>query len=233
MTLEYATREGARTGAALANGIDRSSTASQVDDEVVAARPAGPDRRTAPQVDLSHVTEIRIYDADANGDEQGLGRRLAARATGRRSTASRSSSSSHSGNWDACTRAERRLRADRLDRRRRSPTTTSYVTPLGSAARARPATPSLHDERPHRHGPQPRLTERAATHERSPTTRRPDEATRPATRGQSWPDPGHLRGRDHAPADGWPPLVIDVSLVLGQLPEASSAQPTPRPWPAP
>ena len=70
MTLEYATREGARTGAALANG-STAFDCSKVDDEVVAAVQRVL-TQNGSQVDLSHVTGIRIYDADANGDEQGL-----------------------------------------------------------------------------------------------------------------------------------------------------------------
>ena len=90
MTMEYATREGARTGAALANG-SAAFDCSLVDDEVVAAVQRVL-TQGGSQVDLSHVTEIRIYDADANGAEQGLVD-VWNRARGQRSKACRSSSS--------------------------------------------------------------------------------------------------------------------------------------------
>ena len=70
MTMEYATREGARTGAALANGSD-AFDCSVVDDEVVASVQRVL-TQNGSQIDLKHVNEIRIYDADANGDEHGL-----------------------------------------------------------------------------------------------------------------------------------------------------------------
>lgn len=72
LTLEYATREGARVGAALADGTNEvpcdPSQPENVDDIVVAAV-----QRviTSPgsQVPPSQVTEIRIYKADVLGNE--------------------------------------------------------------------------------------------------------------------------------------------------------------------
>ncbi len=72
LTLEYATREGARVGAALADGTDSvpcaASDPENVDDIIIAAV-----QRviTSPgsQVPPGQVTEIRIYKADLNGNE--------------------------------------------------------------------------------------------------------------------------------------------------------------------
>jgi hypothetical protein len=78
MTLEYATREGARTGAALNNGLNNGTGELQcngsddqnVDNQVVAAvqrvlTGAG------SAVKIGQVGEIHIYQADANGQETG------------------------------------------------------------------------------------------------------------------------------------------------------------------
>ncbi len=68
LTMEYASREGARVGAALANGTDQFPCA-KVDDQVIAAV-----QRvlvaSGSQIDLSQVKEIRIYNANnVNGNE--------------------------------------------------------------------------------------------------------------------------------------------------------------------
>lgn len=65
LTLEYATREGARTGSAIANGT--VATCAKVDDEIIASVQRVLD--AAGSVDLSHVTEIHIYKASATGQE--------------------------------------------------------------------------------------------------------------------------------------------------------------------
>lgn len=69
ITLEYSSREGARVGAAMANGSTTYPCAT-VDDQVVAAV-----QRviTSPgsRVTASRVTEIRIYKATASGDQSG------------------------------------------------------------------------------------------------------------------------------------------------------------------
>ena len=67
LTMEYSTREGARTGASLANGSDQVDC-NIVDDQVVAAvqrvlTGAG------SQVSLARVGEIHIYRAGTNGEE--------------------------------------------------------------------------------------------------------------------------------------------------------------------
>jgi hypothetical protein len=74
LTLEYATREGARVGAALANGtkdvLCAPNTLENVDDLIIAAV-----QRviTSPgsQVPKDQVVEIRIYKADNAGGEAG------------------------------------------------------------------------------------------------------------------------------------------------------------------
>ncbi len=69
LTLEYATREGARVGAALGPGTANVPCA-QVDDQIV----AGVQRvLTSPgsPVDISRISAIKIYKADANGDQSG------------------------------------------------------------------------------------------------------------------------------------------------------------------
>jgi hypothetical protein len=67
LTMEYATREGARAGAALANGSNEYPCAV-VDNQVIAAVQrvitAG-----GSQVDINEITEIRIYKAGADGKE--------------------------------------------------------------------------------------------------------------------------------------------------------------------
>ena len=101
ITMEYATREGARTGAALANGSTQFDC-SVVDDEVVAAVQrvligAG------SGVDINHVTGIDIYAADANGDPGtlvevwNLGKGPTVDGTPLKFSLTK-------GNWDACAR---------------------------------------------------------------------------------------------------------------------------------
>lgn len=70
LTLEYATREGARTGAALGKGSSTQPCA-QVDDLIVAAVERVLTSRGSP-IDISQVTQIRIYrviPANTTGDE--------------------------------------------------------------------------------------------------------------------------------------------------------------------
>lgn len=78
LTLEYATREGARTGAALANGggplgcgagpPQQSPNQNKVDPAIIEAVQRVLTSAGSP-VDVSEVLQIRIYKADANGDE--------------------------------------------------------------------------------------------------------------------------------------------------------------------
>ncbi|MDP9468107.1 MAG: pilus assembly protein [Chloroflexota bacterium] len=77
LTLEYATREGARTGSALANGggpitcSPASAASLTVDNNVVAAVERVLASEGSP-IDLAQVSEIRIYkvtSANTNGNE--------------------------------------------------------------------------------------------------------------------------------------------------------------------
>lgn len=77
ITLEYATREGARTGASLANGggalgcgAGQSPKAATVDPQIIAAvervlTASGSD------IDLNQVSQIRIFAAGTDGQETG------------------------------------------------------------------------------------------------------------------------------------------------------------------
>jgi hypothetical protein len=76
LTLEYATREGARAGAAMGNGTlpDRACVsgygtvgAGNVDQLIIAAV-QGVLESPGSQLDPSQVQQIAIYDADANGN---------------------------------------------------------------------------------------------------------------------------------------------------------------------
>lgn len=77
LSLEYATREGARTAAALANGggplgcgSGQSPNASNVDPAIIAAVERVLNSPGSP-LDVSEVSEIRIYRANAAGKEAG------------------------------------------------------------------------------------------------------------------------------------------------------------------
>lgn len=77
LTLEYATREGTRTGAALANGggqlgcgSGQSPNAANVDPAIVAAVERVLTSDGSP-ISLDQVSQIRIYKADAAGQEAG------------------------------------------------------------------------------------------------------------------------------------------------------------------
>ncbi len=75
LTLEYATREGVRTGAALANGggklgcgAGQSPNAATVDPAIIEAVQRVLTSKGSP-LDVSQVSQIRIYKADASGRE--------------------------------------------------------------------------------------------------------------------------------------------------------------------
>lgn len=75
LTLEYATREGARTGSAIVNGggplgCPGTVTTQEVDSSIIAAVERVLDSPDSP-VDVADVTEIRIYRADINGNQIG------------------------------------------------------------------------------------------------------------------------------------------------------------------
>lgn len=131
LTMEYSTREGARTGASLANGSDQVACAI-VDDQVIAAvqrvlTGAG------SQVSINRIGEIRVYKADANGRELGpvnvwtlgAGPTVEGVALKFRETSS---------GWNACGRKNLQVgTSDRVDSIGVSITYDyDFVTPLGS-----------------------------------------------------------------------------------------------------
>ena len=101
LSLEYATREGARMGAALAHG-SKTFDCKTVDDQVVAAVQRVLTSSGA-QVDINQVSEIRIYQADGAGAQEGpvnvwkLG-------AGPKVDGTPLLFKYSSGNWDACSR---------------------------------------------------------------------------------------------------------------------------------
>ena len=77
LTLEYASREGARVGSSLVNGggtlgcgAGQSPNWATVDTKIVAAIERVLDSTGSP-IDLSRVSEIRIFKADAAGNQIG------------------------------------------------------------------------------------------------------------------------------------------------------------------
>ena len=118
LTISYATREGARTGAALANGA-KLADCNDVDKYVVAAVERVLDSPGSPiEADLSRVTQIRIFKATSAGAETSAvnvwvpgagpsvdGKQLSYRA--------------QSTSWASCGSARNnQTRQPRLDRRR-------------------------------------------------------------------------------------------------------------------
>ena len=69
LTLEYSTREGARTGAALGPGT-LNVPCAEVDDQIVAAVQRVLTSPGSP-VDISRISSVRIYKADAGGNQVG------------------------------------------------------------------------------------------------------------------------------------------------------------------
>ncbi len=77
LTIQYASREGARVGGALANGggplgcnAGQSPNAATVDPLIIAAVTRVL-KSPGSRVDISHVPRIEIYKADGNGDQIG------------------------------------------------------------------------------------------------------------------------------------------------------------------
>ena len=102
ITMEYATREGARMGAGLANG-SATFDCKDVDDQVVAAVQRVL-TASGSQLDISQVGEIRIYKADANGQEAGLAN-VWKPGNGPKVDGAHLLFKYSSGNWDPCTRS--------------------------------------------------------------------------------------------------------------------------------
>ncbi len=70
ITLEYASREGARTGAALSNGAGDATRCAAIDPQIIAAVQRVLDSPSS-SVDLAEVPEVRIFRAGTNGQELG------------------------------------------------------------------------------------------------------------------------------------------------------------------
>lgn len=72
LTLQYATREGARTGAAVGSGGDNQNPCNTVppDPQIVAAVQRILEANGSPIV-MASIGQIRIYKADTNGNELG------------------------------------------------------------------------------------------------------------------------------------------------------------------
>ncbi len=128
ITMEYATREGARMGAGLANG-SATFHCKDVDDQVVAAVQRVL-TASGSQLDIDQVGEIRIFKADANGQEAGLAN-IWKPGKGPKVDGVNLLFKLSTGNWDACSRSNAGLgMTDSIgvslayDYR--------YVTPLGS-----------------------------------------------------------------------------------------------------
>jgi TadE-like protein len=102
LTLEYATREGARAGAALADGTV-SIPCANVDDEIIASVQRVLTSPGAP-VTVSRISEIRIYKADANGNQVGSTYNKWIPGAGPTVDGVPLVFKSNIVNWDACTR---------------------------------------------------------------------------------------------------------------------------------
>lgn len=101
VTMEYATREGARMGAALANG-SVAFDCKDVDDQVVAAVQRVLTASGSP-IDIDEIGEIRIYKSDANGREQGSVN-VWTLGTGPKVDGEKLMFKETSKNWNACSR---------------------------------------------------------------------------------------------------------------------------------
>lgn len=101
VTMEYATREGARMGAALANG-SVTFACKDVDDQVVAAVQRVL-TASGSQIDINQIGEIRIYKSDAAGHEQGPVN-VWALGKGPKVDGEQLLFKQQSANWDACSR---------------------------------------------------------------------------------------------------------------------------------
>jgi Flp pilus assembly protein TadG len=130
LTLEYATREGARMGAALASGNGSTVPCADVDGYVIAAVQRV---LTSPgsQVPASRVNQIRIYKSDASGNQIGSSVNVwvPGSATAADGTALVFQQSGSTG-WNACGRNNATANPDSIGIQLSY--TYDYVTPLGS-----------------------------------------------------------------------------------------------------
>jgi len=119
LTLEYATREGARVGAALGNG-SRAAPCSGTSPEPVDWQIVAAVQRvlTSPgsQVPPTRVQEIRIYRAKNNGDQQGNQANVWVPGTGPMVDGTRLVfRESGAAGWDACGRRRATTRSAEAD----------------------------------------------------------------------------------------------------------------------
>lgn len=104
LSLEYASREGARTGAALSNGDGDAALCATIDAQIIAAvqrvlRSPGSD------IDAGEIPEIRIYRAGATGQELGpVNRWTYTPGAGPTVDGARLDYSQASASWPACSR---------------------------------------------------------------------------------------------------------------------------------
>lgn len=132
LTMEYSTREGARTGASLANGSDQVACAT-VDDHVMAAVQrvlTG----TGSQIPMNRIGEVRIYQADASGREIGPVNRWKVGPGGPTVEGAQLQFHEVSSGWSACGRKNLAVGVnDRVDSIGVSITYDyDFVTPLGA-----------------------------------------------------------------------------------------------------
>ncbi len=129
LTIEYATREGARTGAALAAG-NSTLPCADVDDYVMAAVQRVLES-PGSQVKLEYIDNVEIYKSDAAGNK--LGSNRWGYMAGDRPTVDGVTLDFGllSTGWDACTRSNATPNPDSLGVLIHYQ--YHYVTPLGSA----------------------------------------------------------------------------------------------------
>ncbi len=113
LTLQYATREGARSGSALVNGggplgcgAGKSPNAATVDQTIVSAVERVLGSPSSP-IDINMVSEIRIFKANAAGGEAGPANRWVYAAGAGPVVDGRAMNFAPSGaqTWSACSRA--------------------------------------------------------------------------------------------------------------------------------
>jgi Flp pilus assembly protein TadG len=131
LTLEYATREGARTGAALANGTATVSCSGSgnVDAYVIAAVQRV---LTSPgsRVPVNQVDEIRIYKANSTGADTGTYNRWVPGAGPTVDGAALQFTRNGAELWDPCARKNKTGNTDSIGVS--LVYHYSYVTPLGN-----------------------------------------------------------------------------------------------------
>jgi Flp pilus assembly protein TadG len=132
LVMEYATREGARTGAALANGTDDFPCA-QVDNMIIAAVERVLEA-SGSQVNVGAIQSIRIYKSNASGGEAGPVNVWVGGSTGAiGNVPALSFQKAGTQTWNACTRKNDRTGGTDPDSVGVSFNYTySYITPLGA-----------------------------------------------------------------------------------------------------